>query len=69
MLTRREVDRRHIQHAAHADGQVLFADVGFFHDQFDEARAFFFLLLQQFLDLLCAQQTVLDEGVGDAFSK
>ncbi len=69
MSTRREVDRRDVQHAAHADGQVLLADVGFFHDQFDEAGAFLFLLFEQFLDLVRAQQPVLDEGVGDAFSK
>jgi hypothetical protein len=29
----------------------------------------FFLLLEQFLDLVGAQQAVLDERVGDAFSE
>ncbi len=50
-----EIDRRHVQYAAHADGQVGFAHVGFFHDQLDEARALFFLLFEQLLHLVRAQ--------------
>jgi len=64
-----EVDRRDVQHAAHAHGQVLFADVSFFDDQLDESRALPFLLFQEFHHLVRAQQTILDERVGDAFSK
>ncbi len=64
-----DVDGRDVKHAAHGDGEVLFADVGFFDDEFDQARAALLLLLEQFLHLDSAQQAVLDEGVGDAFSE
>ena len=64
-----EVDRRRVEDAAHADRHVLLGDVGFFDDQFQEAGAFLLLLLQQFVNLLGGQQAVLDQGVGDAFSK
>ena len=57
------------KHAPHGHDQVLLGDVGLFHDQLDEAGAFLLLLLQQFLHLLRRQQAVLDQGVGDAFSK
>ena len=65
----REVDGRDVEHAAHAHGQVLLADVGLVHDELDEARAFLLLLFEQFLHLPGAQQAVLDERVGDAFSE
>jgi hypothetical protein len=64
-----EVDGRHVEDAAHRDGEVLFADVGFFDDEFDEARAFLLLLFEEFLDLLGGEEAVFDEGVGDAFSE
>ena len=64
-----DVDGRDVKHAAHGDGEVLFAHVGFFDDEFDQARAALLLLLEQFLHLDGAQQAVLDEGVGDAFSE
>ena len=64
-----EVDGRRVQHAAHGNGHVLLADVGLFEDEFEQARAVFLLLFQQFLHLLGRQQAVLDQGVGDAFSK
>ena len=69
MLGRARLIGRDVEHAAHAHGQVLFADVGFFDDELDEARALLFLLFKQFLHLVRAQQTVLDERVGDAFSE
>ena len=65
----RKVDGRNIQHAAHAHGQILLADVGLVHDEFDKAGAFLLLLFEQFLDLPHGQQAVLDERVGDAFSE
>ncbi len=51
------------------DGHVLLGDVGLFDDQLEQAGALLLLLLQQFLHLLGGQQAVLDQGVGDAFSK
>ena len=64
-----EIDGRNVEDAAHRNGEVLLAHVGFFDDELDEARAFPFLLFEQFFDLLGREQTVLDEGVGDAFTK
>ena len=64
-----EIDGRDVQHAAHGDGHVLLADVGLLEDELEEARAFLLLLFEQFLDLLGRQQAVLDQGVGDAFTK
>ena len=64
-----EVDRQDIEHAPHGNRQVLFADIGFVNDELDEARAFLLLLFEQFLHLGRAQQAVLDQGVGDAFSE
>ena len=65
----RQVDGRDVEHAAHRNGHVLLADVGFLDDELDEARAFALLLFEQFFDLLGGEQAVLDEGVGDAFTK
>ena len=64
-----EIDGRRVEHAAHGDGHVLLADVGLFEDQLEQAGAFLLLLLEQFFDLLGGQQAVLDQGVGDAFTK
>ncbi len=64
-----EIDGGDVEHAAHADGEVLLADVGLVHDELDEAGALFFLLFEQFLHLSRAQEAVLDERVGDAFSE
>ncbi len=64
-----QVDRRRVEHPAHADGHVLLADVGFFQHELHKSRPFLLLLFQQFLDLLGRQQAVFDEGVGDAFSE
>ena len=51
------------------DGKVLFADVTFLGHEAQQANAFLLLLFEQFLDLLRGQQSVFDEGVGDAFTK
>ena len=66
-----EVDGRDVQHAAHADGEVHVADVllVFINEQLYQSRTFFFLTFQQLLNLVRAQQPILDEGVGDAFGK
>ena len=58
-----------VQDAAHANDQVLLVDVGFFDDQLDETGAFLLLFLQQLLHLGGREQAILDQGVGDAFSK
>ena len=50
-----EVDRRHIEHAAHANGQVGFTDVGLFNDELDKASTLLFLLFEQLLHLPSAQ--------------
>jgi hypothetical protein len=43
--------------------------VGFLKDELQQAGAAFFLLFEQFLDLLRCEQAVLDEGVGNAFAE
>ena len=67
----REIDRRHIQHPAHAHRQILVADIllVLVDEEFYQARAFLFLALQKLLDLRGAQKPVLDQGVGDTFGK
>ncbi len=69
MFNAAEVDGRRIEHPAHGNRHVLLGDVGLFGDEFEQAFAFFLLMLEQFLDLLREQQAILDQGVGDAFSK
>ena len=68
-VMRAQVDGRRVEDAAHGDGHVLLADVGLFEDELEEAGAVLLLLLEQFVHLLERQQAVLDQGVGDAFSK
>ena len=65
----REVDGGRVQDTAHGDGHVRLTDVSFFEQEFEEACAFLFLLLEQLFNLFLAEQAVLDEGVGNAFSK
>ena len=64
-----QIDRRRVQHPAHRDDHVQLVDIGLLHDELEQAGAFLLLLLEQFLDLLADEQAVLDQGVGDAFSK
>lgn len=64
-----EVDRRSVKDTSHGNGHVRVRNIGFLDDQFQEAGAFFFLLFQQFINLLGAQQTVFHQGVSDAFSE
>ena len=51
------------------NGHVLLADVGLFENELEQPGAALLLLLEQFLDLLGGQQAVLDQSVGDAFTK
>jgi hypothetical protein len=63
------IDGRGVQNPAHRNDQVALGHVGFFDHQLEQAGAFLFLLLHQLLDLRARQQSVLDQGVGDAFTK
>ena len=64
-----EIHRRHVQHAAHRDGEVLLAHVAFAGDELEETNAFLLLLVEQLGDLFAGQQPVFDESVGNAFTK
>ena len=64
-----DVDRGDVQHTPHADREILFAHIGFFDDELDQAGALFFLLLQQFRHLPRIQQPILDQGVDNPLPK
>jgi hypothetical protein len=64
-----KVDGGRVEHAAHRNGHVLLAYVRLLENQLEQPGALLFLLLEQLIDLARAEQTVLDECVGDAFSK
>ncbi len=60
-----------LKHPAHANGQIIGTDVllVLVNEQFYQPCALLFLALQQFLNLVGAQQPVFDEGVGNPFGK
>lgn len=64
-----QIHRRHVEHAPHGDNHVHVLHELLLGKQLQQAGAFLLLQFEQLFHLLGRKKTVLDQGVGDAFSK
>ena len=64
-----EVDGRNIEASAHRDHHILFGDILFVGQEFEETPALFFLKADGFSELAWQEETVFDEDIGDSFAK